>query len=111
MVMEYYGLSKLSLEDLPRVIEGLLARQNPNYHYLFPRGANGHPDFDRIYLHPIFAKVLFKTFFEGGKIGHQCLGAFKVTTAGPGPSDYEMAAPLLALTATYVEYTIHVVCG
>lgn len=106
MVMEYYGLSNLSMQDLPRAIEGLLARQNPNYHYLFAQGANGGPDFERIYLHPIFAKVLFQTFFKGGKIGHQCLGAFKVAPAGTEPSDYEMSAPLLALTATYVAYTI-----
>ncbi|KAJ3559579.1 hypothetical protein NM688_g250 [Phlebia brevispora] len=92
-----YGLDKLQGHELQDHIDELLARHT-HYYYLFAQDEHGEPNFKKPFLHPIFAQLLYKTFFSTSKqMGQVCVEAFKLKDG-----TYEMSEPLLALVATAV---------
>lgn len=91
-----YGLWNLDGPELLATLNSLLTRGKTGYEYIFPLDDHNKRDHNRPYLLPIFAEILYKTFFEGNKMGQQCKSIFAV------PGGFELPEPLLALSATYV---------
>ncbi|KAJ3555684.1 hypothetical protein NM688_g2438 [Phlebia brevispora] len=101
VVSTAYGLDKLQDNELQGHIDELLARHT-HYYYLFAQDEHGEPNFKKPFLQPVFAQLLYKTFFSTSKqMGQVCLEAFKLKDG-----TYEIPEPLLALVATAVELLI-----